>query len=199
MNKLMKPHVFARFQQVTFYTDFEFTLAESHLYINDDFNINPDDRARFISFLRRSGIFKLLVQLLSNSLSLHCLSIDLNVEVWANYNSHFDDWDKSDKERNFKMMRAVNEWAANTFMNSGILNPLWNLFNVKSFEFMFDMMTYNFDDYQPQSRQMKMIQNLQWVIQSNWQVKQASQQQACSENALVEKQRLRTIKNGIDR
>lgn len=96
-------------------------------------------------------------------------------------------------------MRAVNEWAANTFMNSGILNPLWNLFNVKSFEFMFDMMTYNFDDYQPQSRQMKMIQNLQWVIQSNWQVKQASQQQACSENALVEKQRLRTIKNGIDR
>jgi len=199
MDGLMEPHVFARFQQVTFYTDFEFTPAESHLYIDDDFNIDPDDRARFISFLRRSGVFKLLVRLLSNSPSLHCLSIGLNVEVWANYNSHFDDWDESDEERDFKMMGAANERAADTFMDSGILNPLRNLFNVKSFEFMFDMMTYNFDDYQPQPRQMEMIQDLQRVIQGNWQVKQASQQQACSEDALVEKRRPRTIKNGIDR
>lgn len=64
---LMEPHVFARFQRVTFHADFEFTAAGSHLYIDDNFNIGSNDTARFIAFLRPLGIFELLVRLLSNS------------------------------------------------------------------------------------------------------------------------------------
>lgn len=136
MDGLMEPHMFARFQRVTFHADFEFTAAESHLYIDDDFNINTDDRARFIAFLRRPGVFELLVQLLSNSPTLHRLSIGLNVQVWANYDSHPGD---SDEERDFKKMGAANERAADIFMDSGILNSLQKMSNVKSFEFLFDI------------------------------------------------------------
>lgn len=55
MDRLMEPLIFARTQRVTCHADFEFTAAESHLYIDDDFNIDSDDTARFIAFLRRPG------------------------------------------------------------------------------------------------------------------------------------------------
>ncbi len=44
MNGLMEPHVFARFQPVLFNADFSFTAEESYLYINDEFNIDTDER-----------------------------------------------------------------------------------------------------------------------------------------------------------
>ena len=168
---LMEPHVFARFQRVTFHADFEFTATESHLYIDDEFNIDTNDTARFIAFLRRAGIFELLVRLLSNSPSLHRLSIGLNVQVWADYDSHPDD---SDEEMDFRKMGAANERAADIFMDSGILHPLQKISNVKSFEFLFDMMTYNSHNYQPQPRHVEMIQDLQRNIERNWLVGQES-------------------------
>ena len=76
------------------------------------------NRVRFIAFLRRPGIFKLLVRLLSNSLSLRRLSIGLNVEVLANYHCHFDDLSESDEERDFKgweqptSERQIPSWTA---------------------------------------------------------------------------------------
>jgi len=177
---LMDPHVFARFQQVTFHADLEFTAPESLIFIDDDFNVDTDDRARLLTFLRRSGVFKPLVRLLSNSPSLRRLSISPNVEVFPNYNSDLDD---SDEERDFKMMGAANERAADIFMNSGILNPLRNLSNVKSFEFLFDMPTYSSGFYQPKPRHVEMIQDLQRVIERNWQVEQDSKQHRPSEDA----------------
>ncbi len=95
------------------------------------------NRARFIASLRRPGIFKLLVRLLSNSPSLRRLSIGLIVEVLANYDCYFDDLNESDEERDCKMMRAANERGADTFVDNEILNPLQNLSNVEWFEFSF--------------------------------------------------------------
>ena len=71
-------------------------------------------------------------------------------------------------------MGAANERAADIFMDSGILNSLQKMSNVKSFEFLFDMMTYHFDNDLPKPRHMKMIQDLQRFIERNWQVEQAS-------------------------
>lgn len=70
-----------RFQQVLFIADFRLTAEDSYIYINEDLNVDPDDRARFITFLYRSSVLKLLVQLLANSPSLHPFSISLDVEV----------------------------------------------------------------------------------------------------------------------
>ncbi len=168
---LIEPHVFARFQRVTFHADFDFTAAESHLHIDNEFNIDTDDRARFIAFLRRAGIFELLVRLLSNSPSLHRLSIGLNVQVWANY-----DPDDSDEEMDLKKIGAANERAADIFMDGGILHPLQKISNVKSFEFVFDIMTYDCHNYQPQPRHVETIQELQRIIERNWQVEQESKQ-----------------------
>ena len=145
----MEPHVFAKFQRVTFHADSEFTAKESQLYIDDEFNIDTNDRARFIAFLRQTGIFELLLRLLSNSPFLYRLSIGLNVQVWADYDSQPGD---SDEEMDFKKMGVANEQAADIFMDSGILHPLQKISNVKSFEFLFDMMTYNSHNYQPQPR-----------------------------------------------
>ena len=71
-------------------------------------------------------------------------------------------------------MGAANERAADIFMDSGILNSLQKMSNVKSFEFLFDMMTYNFDNYLPKPRHVKMIQDLQRITERNWQVEQDS-------------------------
>lgn len=161
MDGLMEPHVFARFQRITFHADFNFTAAESYLYIDDDFKVDSDDRARFIAFLRRPGIFTLLTRLLSNSPSLHRLSIALNVEVWPNYDTYSDE---SDEEKDFKKMEAANEHAADIFMDSGILNPLRKMSNVKCFEFLYDMMTYKSKFYQPQPRHFELIQDLQVLL-----------------------------------
>ena len=191
MDGLIEPHVFARFQRITFHADFEFTAAESYLYVDDDFNVDNDDRARFIAFLRRPGTFKLLVRLLSNSPSLRCLSIGLNVGVWADYDTYSDD---SDEERDFKKMEAANERAADIFMDSGILNPLKKMSNVKSFEFLFDMYDANF--YQPQLRHVEMIQELRSIIERNWQVEQESRRY---KDAAVKRRSLRTSKNRIAR
>jgi len=196
MDGLMEPHVFTRFQQVLFYAYFSFTAIESYLYIDDDFNIDTDDRARFLAFLQQSDIFKLLVRLLSNSPFLRRLSIALNVEVLADYDSNSDD---PDEERDFNIMGAANERAADIFMDSGILNPLQKLSNVKSFDFEFDMTTFNSDSYQPQPKHVEMMQDLQRVIERNWQVKQESRRRPYSEDAIVKKRRLRTTKNGMDR
>jgi len=95
------------------------------------------NRARFIACLRRPGILKLLVRPLSTSPSLRRLSIGLNVGVLTNYDSHFDDSNESAEERDFKMMGAANERAADTFADSEILSPLPNLSNVEWFEFSF--------------------------------------------------------------
>ena len=72
------------------------------------------------------------------------------------------------------MIGAVNERTADIFMDSGILNSLEKISNVKSFEFLFDTMTYNFDNNLPKPRHMKMIQDLQRIIKRNWQVEQDS-------------------------
>ena len=109
--------------------------------------------------------------LLSNSPFLRCLSIDLGLEVWADYCSHSDD---SDEGRNIEMMGAAHNQAVDIFMDSGILNSLRNLSTVESFEFVFDMTSSNSEYYQPQPRHVELIQDLQRVIQGNWQVKQGS-------------------------
>jgi len=43
----------------------------------------------------------------------------------------------------FKMMGAANERAVYVFMDGGVLNSLKYLSNAKSFDFVFDLMTYN--------------------------------------------------------
>ena len=146
--------LFARFQQVLFIADFRFTAEESYIYIDDDLKVDPDDRARFITFLRRSSVLKLLVRLLANSPCVRLLSISLDVEVWASYDSHLDD---PDEERDMKLMGAGNERAAEIFVDSGILNPLRKPSNVQSFDFQFDIMTGTSDIYQPQPRHIEMI------------------------------------------
>lgn len=57
-------------------------------------------------------------------------------------------------------------------MDSGILIPLQKKSNVKSFEFLFDIMTYNSDWHQPKPRHVAMIQDLRRIIERNWQVEQ---------------------------
>jgi len=53
--------------------------------------------------------------------------------------------------------------------------------------------------YQSQSRHVEMIQNLQRVIQHNWQINQEFRRRVYFENALIKKLRLRTLMNEMNR
>lgn len=128
----MESHVFARFQQVLFSADFEFTAEASFIYIDEDLNVDIYDRARFTAFLQRSSVVKLLVQLLSNSPCIGLLWMGLNVEVWPSSHEHLDD---IDEEMDMKYMEAGNGRVAEIFMDSGILMPLRKLSNIQSFDF----------------------------------------------------------------
>ncbi len=51
-----------------------------------------------------------------------------------------DEWDGKTSS---KMMGAANKQAVYVFMDGGVLHSLKDLYNAESFDFVFDLMTYN--------------------------------------------------------
>ena len=53
LDGLVEPHVFARFEKVSYHADFSFDFHSTgpSLYINDDLSVRAEDAARFVSYL----------------------------------------------------------------------------------------------------------------------------------------------------
>ena len=166
----MEPHAFARFNKVTFQALFKFTYTQSGLLMNHDYSIDAEDAARFKAFLGRSNIINHLVKLLSNSPNINSFSVHLSMEVEAEYYVESDSHDQS-KERDSKFRSWANRGAAELWVDSGQLEPLRRLSNVKSFGFNFDMLDHNNEIFQPHSKYAEMAQELRDAIQQNWVLK----------------------------
>lgn len=137
LNGPVEPHVVARFQKVSF--DAFFDLDDSRksaigFYKNDEIRLRPEKETNYARFLVRSEIVKHLVQLLSHSSSLEILELQLCVKIWGSYDDE-------------EMFRAADNRATEIFLEAGILDPLRDLSNVKSFAWEIRHCDYNNERY----------------------------------------------------
>jgi hypothetical protein len=126
MDGKMEPHVFSRFKQITL--DFVLDLDPNRIVGCPEMKIAVDDCVKFQEFLLRTNIFRDFATVLSKSLQVKRLSIDL--ELWAWPNDHPDL--PSDDEGNLPDVYfiAVDTRATEVFIESGVMDPLRKLSNI---------------------------------------------------------------------
>jgi len=176
MGGLMEPHVFARFQKITFDANFDF-LSTQHIemWINDEtFVVNPEDAANFRKILRSSTIIKDFVKIISNSPKINSLKIFLEVELMVSSSLMMEEVPSDDEEaddaeeRVDKLMDIGNERATEIFMDSNICEPLLKLTNVRNFEFRFFEDREDDERYTPLEKHMELIHEMKETIEANF-------------------------------
>ena len=217
----VEPHVFARFEKLSYYAEFEFMFDEAAptLYINDDdLSVRADDAAKFVSYLTTAksttrwvedpipgrsfdngvretlddvanviissitvfrpstaDILQKFVDLVSKSPLIRHLEVDLDTSVIRESSIEDTDSDydlETDAAHNAKedwKDMVCNERATELFLESGVLDRLRQLSNVKCF-------SLNFATDGREQKHLNIIRELKMAIEKNWVCKHGSRQ-----------------------
>jgi hypothetical protein len=188
----LEPHVFARFQKITFELRFDDNFAlEDEMWINDDtFEFNKSQAEEYKERMQRNNaMVKDFVKIISHSSLITHLKIVLEAEVSATSTAiaRADDVYDLDDEMEPEEMKAIedkseaiqdiaNERATELLVDTNLFDPLLNLWNVKNFGFEFDFMHRDEDapPYQPQPTTAEKVVALKTRIESNFKISKAT-------------------------
>ena len=143
---LMEPHVFARFRKVHLQVKSYFEDQLPFLYINDDFTFSWKEEKRIKGVLLDTTLMKTFVKILSNSPFLNELSVHLEMGVGIAHGSGDTTeppFNTKELQQQSHLIAAAQARAAELFIDSGMLDPLLDLSNVKSFKLTFEQVDHN--------------------------------------------------------
>ncbi len=146
MKGLMDPHVFARFKKVHLQVKFYFDDQLPFLYINDDFTFSWKEGKWIKGVFLDTTLVETFVKVLSNSHFLNQLSVHLEMGVGIAHSSGDTTeppFSTKELEQQSQLIAAAQARAAELFIDSGMLDPLLDLSNVKSFELTFEQVDHN--------------------------------------------------------
>lgn len=171
----MEPHVFARFERLSFGALFEFDdddNAESPLVIDRDYRFNVEEELRFGEIISQSNLIRNLVSLISKPPFLNYLDVVLDIDLPLGFEAEPEPPSEAEKalqeEEDDRLQQATEHRAVEIFLDNNMLAPLGTLFNVKSFNSRLA------GPCKLQSRHVKMVQDLKEKIERNWQLRQAA-------------------------
>lgn len=221
----LEPHVFARFEKVSYRADFSlaFHRHAPRIHINDDLSVRAEDAVKFVSYLtttkrttrwfedpisgrshhgRRetlkdvagitissitvtepspADVVQKLVDLLSNSPFIRHLEVRFYVAFSAgpsfledlSVNSDVDPDSEQEAEnaKTTKKREAASLRVTELFLESGVLNCLRKLSNVKYFSLVYATTPDALEIIKLQRKHLKIIRDLKEAIEKNWMVK----------------------------
>jgi len=182
MRGKLDPHVFARFQKISFDASFGYDHTQfMEIWMRDDNTVNPSDAVSLKDAFRQSPVIQNFVKLMSCLPKIVSLEIELEVEIMCNCNAMAQMPDDSDdeseelEEQVDKIMDVANERATELFLDSNTCEPLLQLTNVSQFDFKFgfDHREEN-ERYTPLPRHLKLFSDMKKVIEGNFTEKMAS-------------------------
>ena len=223
LDGFMEPHVFARFQKISYTADFDFGCddAAPSLYISDDLSVRASDAAKFISYLKTTtkhsillfgdplpahrfdnrlreeaedtadvtvsrvtdtqpstaDVFQKFVDLLSNSPFIRHLEFILRVEVRREGSIRYSSSDSEDEvdsvqvSRDIEKEEAADERATELMLESGVLDCLQELSNVKSFSLRIATYGCGGKTMTPQKKHLNIMEDLKKTVERNWAIK----------------------------
>lgn len=179
MDGLMEPHVFARFQNVDFEVNAYFAEDKSwpRFCIGDDFSVvETKYENEFTSDLRNSMVIENIVKVISSSSWINQLRIYLGLDITAGWvgERKFSPYTRAEVVPVYaKMKRVAAIRAAKMVVDSGLLLPMRNLSNVKSFQLQFSTIdSTDKDHYDPPLEHKTISETLNRTIQDNWRFRQ---------------------------
>lgn len=186
----MEPHVFARFQKISF--DAYFDLGRHGLieHVPDlragfDMASGSDVDLLLVSYLKKTRIIKNLARLLARSHLVSELALNLNVKVYP----YWEDERMFIPGGGWRTCQRTNKRATALFLDCGrMLDPLLELCSVRSFNWKISVRsdgetspTINMVDtpYEPEPMHAQILPELKMTIEQNY----VAKQQASSKTA----------------
>lgn len=128
-----------------------------------------------VSHPSTAGIIQNFVDLLSNSPFIRHLELTLTVEVRCknpidDLGSDSDDESDSQEAKDDEKVEVADERATELFLESGVLDPLRKLSNVKCFSFEIETMR-GIKFMEPKQKYLNMVGDLKKATENNWVVK----------------------------
>ena len=180
----MEPHVFTRFQRIRYEADFNYcdghASPEIYMYVHKDHHISDVDETHAITYFKDATacrppaalIIQEFVDLLLDSPLINLLEVALSVEIEANYIPihHIGDDGTFSLTKYSELQEVVNKRAYELFLESGALEPLKKLTNVKCFRFDLALVSYlpQRKLFQPSQKHLGIINDLKTAIERNF-------------------------------
>ena len=187
----VRPYIFTRFQKVRYEAGFDLWAdsAPPNMYIGKDLKTLNADETRLVTYFKSAQACKIpalyviqeFVDMLSKSPLINILEVALSVKVPANY---LDSDSSSNRVFDYEAVKkeeAVNLRAYELFLESGVLEPLKKLTNVKRFAFDFALVDHlpQRKLFHPKQKHLDIVDDLKATIERNWVVKPAYPWQQC--------------------
>ena len=170
MDGLMDPHIFAKFQKIDLQARLRYGEYGPFLWINNYFLFDADTEERSCTVMRKTTLMKNLAKLLSYSPLLKELSIHLDVHVdIADSTWYLGTKTRSPEEiaHRSHLRGAAQERGAAIFVDSGMLDPLLQLSNVKHFTFSFRKVDHTKKDGYTETY-VEAAKDIKHHIEGNW-------------------------------
>ena len=199
----IRPHIFTRFQKVRYEAGFDLwqDMASPELRISDDFQISTEDETRLVTYFKDATardipalyLIQEFVDMLLKSPLINILEVALSVKVPPDHSSLDFRRDGQLGPVGSAKVEAVDSRAYELFLESGVLEPLKKLTNVKRFTFDFALVNYlpQRKLFQPKQKHLDIIDDLKTSIERNWIVKPAYPWQQWREKKKDKKKRAR--------
>lgn len=174
----LEPYVFQRFQKIGFYGNFYFSPSHQHSevdwtsFVDKDFAVSSEDGVNFRAFLRATRSMRNLAQLLSMNPVIRRLKYNLYIEP-----------DIGRDAGNFAQQQAVESYnqksgvayerSIEIFLGAGMLDPLRELSNVETFQFVVHALDDQDKALKLQRKQAAMVWEVKKMLEGNYAAKQA--------------------------
>ena len=179
---ILIPRILTRFQNVRYEAGFDLGSAPD-LFISEDFQISDEDETSLVTYFKDAEaclipalyIIQAFVDMLSTSPLINNLEVALSVKVPPIYSRVDTHRDGELGPIDAAKEEAVNLRAYELFLESGVLEPLKKLRNVKRFTFDFALVNHlpQRKLFQPKQNHLDIIDDLKTTIERNRVVKPA--------------------------
>ena len=176
LNGFMEPHVFTRLRNISFHAMFVIPKT-TFPFIHEDLSIDKDDEDKLTKHRGRTDIIRSLVKMISFSSTITLLNVHLGFQVNpffpGVYPSDFpylskDEFGKLQFAHDSRYIIAACRRATELFVDSGALDPLYGLDNVKYFSL--DFMKGEGEEELPQ-KLLDMAQDMKLSIERRYLVR----------------------------
>ncbi len=180
----MEPHVFTKFERVRYEADFNYCDIGREwfpeFYIDKDSQFLDEEASKVIANFKEQTmkIIQAFVNLLSKSPLIKVLEVALSVEIkLEDFDEYNDDGISPRQQAKGRLkQKAISTRAYELMLENGVLEPLRQLTNVKSFVFDFTLpgSIPKHEVFHPQQKHVHIIRDLKAAIEHNWAVGQDS-------------------------